>query len=52
MRLPARTGWDDGTPNVCFEAGLERQMFRSDGSMLDGEALERDSGVKEAGTMI
>lgn len=25
-KLLARTGWDDDTPNMCFEMGLERQM--------------------------
>jgi ankyrin repeat protein len=24
--LLARTGWDDATPNICFEKGLKRQM--------------------------
>lgn len=26
-KLLARTGWDDDTPNICFETGLDSQMM-------------------------
>lgn len=26
-QLLARAGWDDGTPNMCFESGLETQTL-------------------------
>lgn len=26
-KLLARTGWDDDTPNICFETGLDRQTM-------------------------